>query len=100
MSAAPTQRDYARKFQRIAPHTDYRFLPAADRQLIARVAGEWQLTQQELRQVSAMALERVRWKEAPLSEALAQWREHHGGGGKKRALAALREMHETLRAAP
>lgn len=100
MSAAPAQRDYARKFQRIAPHTDYRFLPAAERQLIARVAGEWQFTQQELRQVSAMALERARWKEAPLSEALAQWREHHGGGDKKRALAALREMHETLRAAP
>lgn len=103
MSDAQTDRrdrDYPRKFQRIAPHTDYRFLPAAERQLIARMAGQWRLTQQELRQLSAMALDRIRWKEAPLSRFCAEHPEMLRGGGKKRALAALGEQHEKLRAAP
>ena len=95
--------DYRNKFERIAPHTDYGLLPLTEQRFVRRVAGALRLTQQELRQLSAMALDRIRWKELPLSRfcddnpALLA-RAHDGGnnGGKKQTLSALREQHARL----
>ena len=103
-TAAATAADYPRKFARIAAHTDYPLLPAGERRFVRRVAGALRLTQQELRQVSAMALERIQWKELPLSRCGddgdgigddIEWAAR--AGGKKQLLAAWNARHARLR---
>ncbi len=65
----PFTSSYPAKFDRIAQSTLFDRLPVEERDFIRKKAFELYFTQQELRIVSEMALDRYRWKEMPLSSA-------------------------------
>ena len=66
-----TPQQYNQKFDRIASQTSYRLLGLQEREFLKNQALKFRFTLQELQLVSDMALDRMRWKEAPISDA---WR--------------------------
>ena len=64
--------DYQVKFDHIASKTNYRLLGSTQQQFIKGLAFSHRFTLQELQLVSDMALDRLRWKEADLSEVLSE----------------------------
>ena len=90
---------YADKFQQIAPNTVFTLLPDTLQAFVHEQACLLRLTQQELRLVCEMALDRVRWKEAPLSD---HWPHAEVDSDpvqrKKKILSAMTRDHEALRA--
>lgn len=83
--------DYQEKFDRIAQQTSYGLLTGEDQAFLRDMAGRFRFTQQELRQVSDMALERLRWKEPSLRSA---WPDV---ADKDALMKSLREGHRALR---
>lgn len=67
-----TRPGYHEKFEQIVSQTQFGLLPVADQAFIRQKAQQWLFTQQELRLVSEMALDRNRWKEPSIS---ADWPE-------------------------
>ncbi len=86
--------DYEAKFERIAAQTSYRLLDPEARDFLRAQAGRHRFTLQELQLVSDIALDRLRWKEPPLS---SDW---PAVDSKPRLLASLRDGHSQLRARP
>jgi spore photoproduct lyase len=83
--------DYQAKFDRIAEKTSYRRLDGETRAFLRTEAGRYRFTLQELQQVSDMALDRLRWKEAPLQSS---WPNR---STRKSLMDALRADHLRLR---
>lgn len=83
-------------------HTPPQFhLLSASEQVVMRdLATTWRLTQQELRLICAMALDRVRWRETPLSELAeciaARRATNVTRDAKKAFLAQLQSHHAQL----
>ena len=101
-----TRIDYPQKFERIVAQTQFGLLPTAEQAFLKQKAYEFRFTQQELRLLSEMALERTRWKESPLSGewpvggingATVNDAAVNDGAAKKRAFALLREKQDALR---
>ncbi len=97
-SAINAVADYPQKFEKIVTQTPFALLPVSERAFIKEKACEFRFTQQELRLLSEMALERTRWKEAALS---ADWPGDHIKGdvssSKKRLFALLTDKQDALR---
>lgn len=81
--------------------TRFALLPTAEQAFLKQKAYQFRFTQQELRLLSEMALERARWKESPLS---VQWPTDRGSTGrgdapaaKKRTFALLAAQQDSLR---
>jgi spore photoproduct lyase len=92
------QHSYQQKFEQIVPQTQFGLLPDSEQVFLKQKACEMRFTQQELRLVSEMALDRTRWKETPLSRAWpAEGRNCDSVLLKKRLLSRLRENQENLR---
>ena len=95
MSITP---DYHQKFAKIVTHTQFDLLPSSEQMFIEGKAHQFRFTQQELRLVSEMALDRTRWKEMPLSRA---WPPEKTNGDrvvlKKQTLRLLNSEHTELR---
>jgi hypothetical protein len=89
---------YQQKFQKIVGQTSFGMLPNDEQVFFREKAAAFRFTFQELRQVSEMSLDRLRWKERPLS---ADWPESQVAGDyraeKKRALSILKEKQQALR---
>jgi len=89
---------YAEKFQKIAPQTVFALLPDTDQSFVRKKAHELQFTQQELRRISEIALDRIRWKETRLPDA---WPDLAPSGDniqyKKQAIAEVERNHRRLR---
>lgn len=60
--------DYQQKFEKIVKQTLFNNLLGEEQFFVREKAFEMRFTQQELRIVSEMALDRLRWKERPLSK--------------------------------
>ena len=88
--------DYAQKFDYIVTHTSFGLLPSFEQAFLKQKAHELRFTQQELRLVSEMALQRTRWKELPLSGDWPSGINNHAGASKKRLLVCLREKQDAL----
>ena len=92
--------DYPQKFVKIVTQTQFGLLPTSEQVFLKQKACELRFTQQELRLTSEMALQRVRWKELPLS---GDWPTGINGnvggnvGSKKQVFALLREKQAVLR---
>ena len=88
---------YQEKFDRIVGQTSFALLPGPEREYLKARAFDLRFTLQELRQVSEMALDRVRWKESPLSR---DWPDMPVSGDsraiKKKALSNLAESQALL----
>ncbi len=97
--------EYNQKFTQIQKATAFHHLPENEREFVRTKAYEFRFTQQELRIVSEMALDRSRWKETPLS---ADWPEplnnssSHGDSVqiKKKVFIALNLRQQRLRSNP
>ena len=93
-----TRIDYPQKFEQIVAQTQFDLLPTSEQAFLKQKAYEFRFTQQELRLLSEMALERTRWKESPLS---GEWPVGGLNGdavsSKKRTFALLREKQDFLR---
>ena len=101
-----TPQEYNEKFDRIADQTSYRMLGQQERDFLKNLASRFRFTLQELQLVSDMALDRMRWKEASISDA---WRLAEdtaprfpeagpaGADSKKKLLLGLKQQHQTLR---
>ena len=101
-----TPQQYNIKFDRIAGQTSYRLLGRREREFLKNQAARFRFTLQELQLVSDIALDRMRWKEASISDAWHRAAAAEPGFGesgcagvddKKRLLASLKRQHETLR---
>ncbi len=94
----PFLSSYPKKFDRIAQSTPFGLLPVVERDFIRKKACELYFTQQELRMVSEMALDRYRWKEMPLS---SEWPQNVAALDNKvrkaDTLAALSRKQELLK---
>ena len=92
------QRQYQEKFDRIVEQTPFPLLPPREQDFIRTKAFDLGFTLQELRQVSEMALDRIRWKESPLS---GNWPDMIIKGDsravKKRVLGILSKSQNSLR---
>lgn len=90
---------YRMKFENIVQQTSFGLLTSREQEFIRTKAFEMRFTQQELRQVSDMALDRMRWKEARLS---ANWPEERVYSDprqeKKRIFAKIHAAHRALAA--
>jgi len=98
MTNSAIKQDYRQKFEKIVPQTQFGLLPDSEQLFLREKACELKFTQQELRLVSEMALDRTRWKEQPLS---GEWPVAASYGDavlvKKRLLTRLQESQEMLR---
>jgi spore photoproduct lyase len=92
-----TLQSYPDKFQKIVTQTQFNLLPLDEQNFLQSRAMELQFTQQELRQVSEMALDRTRWKETPLS---SDWPSVASGPDpraiKKKTFSLLNAKHSAL----
>jgi spore photoproduct lyase len=101
LSMISVQNNYQEKFRQIVGQTSFGLLPAEEQRFITAKATQYRFTQQELRQISAMALDRIRWKETALSSI---WPSGEDMGvntdnrsAKKKILKLLRESQQDLR---
>ena len=85
--------DYQAKFNRISGQTSFRLLDDETQAFLRAEADRFRFTLQELQQVSDIALDRMRWKEAPLRSS---WPE---STSKSRLLEILHSDHRQLRSA-
>lgn len=78
--------------------TSIALLEDAEQQLLQDWAFTYRFTQQELKLVGDMALDRLRWKEQPMSAIWGTTAHGPGRGDRNKAsfLATLRETHLTL----
>ena len=90
--------DYSEKFSEIQKHTAFGLLLPADQEFLRIRAHELRFTQQELRRISEMALDRQRWKESPISESWPQLAQQDPVQHKKKILVELDRLHDALRA--
>ncbi len=93
---------YSEKFDQIVSQTTFGLLPESEQLFVREKAHDFRFTQQELRIVSEMALDRKQWKESPLS---SQWKriqeeyEHIADTAqkKKRLISSLTDVHYKLK---
>ena len=97
--AAP---DYQQKFSQIVPQTSFALLSHSEQDFLREKAFQLRFTQQELRLLSDMALDRARWKEPPLAGDWPEDKNIESGrifdipAAKKKALAVMREKQQSL----
>ncbi|MGI9317101.1 MAG: hypothetical protein ACR2QW_07200, partial [bacterium] len=101
-----TPQQYSNKFERIAEQTSYRLLDTQDQNFLKHQAARFRFTLQELQLVSDMALDRLRWKESPISQAWQQNLRNLDGNVEQKQVAAeskkhflnqLKQQHDALR---
>ena len=95
------QNHYQEKFRQIVGQTSFGLLPMEEQRFIEAKAAEFQFTQQELRQISEMALDRSRWKETALSSIwpldIVAGVKTDNRRAKKKILKLLQDSQQDLR---
>ncbi len=86
--------DYQEKFNRIVGQTSYGLLAGEDQVFLRDMASRFRFTQQELRLVSDMALDRHRWKESALQSVWPLAKD------KTELMRKLHQSHQALRDDP
>ncbi len=89
---------YQTKFAKIIDHSSFRLLSKQTQDFVRNKAFEMRFTYQELRQISDMALDRLRWKEPCISTDWPDVLFHPDSKqNKKRMLKEMQTIHERLR---
>ena len=90
---------YQKKFNSIVQQTSFGLLSVQEKEFLQAKSFEMHFTLQELRQVSEIALDRMRWKESPLSQ---NWPQDSVSTdiryAKKRILTKVYNQYEKLKA--
>ena len=93
---------YSEKFKQILPQTVFHLLPEPEKVFLSTQAEALRFTQQELRIICEMALDRTRWKESSLESTWTQLassipNSNDRNQKKKRILASLSTQHDALK---
>ena len=91
--------DYPEKFERIRGQTLFDHLPADDRLRVRELAGDYRLTQQELRRLVEICLDFSMWRQESPLRLWREWERTDTGDRrrfKKRAMARLARRVEGL----